>query len=151
MTGGTYLATTGRWSWPAAVIGTLFALGPAAVIFGKHIDKLTFDDAKGVATLPVRLGAPVSRRCVQLMIILQYLSAGALVVIGWLPWSTLIVVAALPRARLLLEVYAHPAPPRCPEAFPVSAWPLWYVAFAFSHARLFGMLLILGLVAAWLT
>jgi 1,4-dihydroxy-2-naphthoate octaprenyltransferase len=151
MTGGTYLATTGQWSWLAAMIGTLFALGPAAVIFGKHLDKLTYDEAKGIATLPVRLGAPVSRRCVQVMIALQYLSTGALVVIGWLPWSTLIVVAALPKARQLLQVYAHPAPTRCPEGYPESAWPLWYVAFAFSHTRLFGMLFLLGLVAAWLT
>jgi 1,4-dihydroxy-2-naphthoate octaprenyltransferase len=150
MTGGSYLAAAGQWSWPAAAIGTLLAFGPAAVIFGKHIDKLAFDKAKGIATLPVRLGAPVSRRCVQVMVVLQYVATGGLVMIGWLPWSTLIVAVGLLKARKLLEIYSIPAPMHCPQDYPESAWPLWYVAFAFSHTRLFSVLFILGLVLAWL-
>ena len=56
MVAGTGHAATGSWDWQLAAVGLCFALGPTTVIFGKHIDKLVFDEEKGVRTLPVRLG-----------------------------------------------------------------------------------------------
>ena len=48
------------------------------------------------------------------------------------------------------RVALHPAMTICtssaPPELPAGIWPLWYVALAFSHARVFGMLLILGLL-----
>jgi 1,4-dihydroxy-2-naphthoate octaprenyltransferase len=148
MTGGTYLVSTGSWSWEVAVVGTVFALGPTTVIFGKHIDKLPFDQAKGVTTLPVRLGAKRSRRCVHVMVIMQYLVTGALVISGALPWPVVAIALALPKAWRMLRVYNHEPPKECPPEFPETAWPLWYVAFAFDHTRAFGLLFLLGLCAA---
>jgi 1,4-dihydroxy-2-naphthoate octaprenyltransferase len=147
MTGGTFLVSTGTWSWEVAAIGTVFALGPTAVIFGKHIDKLSFDEAKGIATLPVRLGERASRRWVRIMTILQYCATGALVAMGWLPWPVLGVALALPKAWRMYHVYTLDAPAECPPEYPETAWPLWYVAFAFDHTRAFGLLFLLGLCA----
>lgn len=146
MTGGTYLAMTGDWSWPVALIGTVYALAPTAVIFGKHIDKLEFDAAKGVATLPVRLGEATSLRWIRYMTWLQYLSLPVLVLAGWLPVTIAVVLFAVPAAIKLLQVCAAPRPERPPEDYPAGAWPLWYVAFAFAHARIFGLLFLLGLL-----
>jgi len=147
MTGGAYLVSTGNWSWKVAVVGTVFALGPTTVIFGKHIDKLPFDQAKGVATLPVRLGAHASLLAVRIMTILQYVATVALVIIGSLPWPVLAIALALPKAWRMVHVYSQDAPSECPPEFPETAWPLWYVAFAFDHTRAFGLLFLLGLCA----
>ena len=149
MTGGTYLVTTGIWDWQVALIGTVYALAPTAVIFGKHVDKLEFDAAKGVKTLPVRLGAQRSLSWIVAMTWLQYLSLLILVAIGWLPWTVVAVGLALPAARRLIRACGEPRPNVCPPDYPESAWPLWYVAFAFGHARRFGLLFLMGLLLAW--
>ena len=149
MTGGTYLVTTGSWDWGVALIGTVYALAPTAVIFGKHVDKLEFDEAKGVRTLPVRLGAQRSLGWIVAMTVLQYLALPVLMLAGALPWTALIVALALPDARRLIRTCRAPRPESCPDGYPPSAWPLWYVAFAFAHARSFGLLFLLGLLMAW--
>jgi 1,4-dihydroxy-2-naphthoate octaprenyltransferase len=149
MTGGTYLVMTGGWDWQVALIGTVYALAPTSVIFGKHVDKIEFDAAKGVKTLPVRLGARRSLNWIVAMTWLQYLSLPVLVFAGWLPWTVIVVCLALPAARRLVRACAESRPDACPPDYPESAWPLWYVAFAFSHARSFGLLFLLGLLVAW--
>ncbi|MGE0624028.1 MAG: sulfatase-like hydrolase/transferase [Pseudomonadales bacterium] len=148
MVGGTDYAATGTWHWSVAVVGLLYAIGPTLVIFGKHIDKLDFDRAKGVATLPVRLGAVRARRWVRAMLVLQYLGVPIVVLLGWLPWPALLVLLALPKARRTWQVYGAPAPDTPPAGYPQSAWPLWYVAFAFDHTRLWSLLLLVGLCLA---
>ncbi len=150
LTGGTYLASTGIWSWNAALIATVYALGPTAVIFGKHLDKLDFDAAKGVRTMPVRLGPGASRGTMIAMLALQYLGVICLVVTARAPWSLLAVLLALPAAFRLARVLQREPPAVCPDDYPENIWPLWYTAFAFAHTRNFGLLLLLGLLAAWL-
>jgi len=150
MCGGTYLVSTGAWSWGAALVGTVYALAPTAVIFGKHVDKLPFDDARGVRTLPVRLGMERSRVWIVAMTVLQYLSLPVLIVSGVLPWTVLVVLLAVPDAHRLIVTCLRPPPAERPEGYPPSAWPLWYVAFAFAHARSFGLFFITGLLLACL-
>jgi 1,4-dihydroxy-2-naphthoate octaprenyltransferase len=149
MCGGTYLVTTGHWDWGVALAGTVYALAPTAVIFGKHVDKLDFDARKGVRTLPVRLGAERSRRWIVGMTVVQYLAVPGLIAAGILPWTVLLVLLAVPDARRLVSTCRRERPVTCPEGYPASAWPLWYVAFAFAHARSFGLLFLLGLLLAW--
>jgi 1,4-dihydroxy-2-naphthoate octaprenyltransferase len=144
MVGGTAFATTGIWDWRVAVIGTVFALGPTTVIFGKHIDKLVFDREKGVATLPVRLGEVRARAWVQRMLAAEYLLTGALVMLGWLPWPVLLTLLILPRAFSTWRVFSRPAPSAAPADFPAAAWPLWFSAYAFDHTRWFGLLFLTG-------
>ena len=126
----------------------LFATGPTLVIFGKHIDKLEFDAAKGVATLPVRLGEARARRWVAVMTLAQYPLLLGLVATGTLPWPTLILLLSLPGALRLVRMVGAPRPRECPEDWPEEAWPLWFVAAAFQHARETALLLLLGLLVA---
>jgi len=150
MTGGTYLVTTGSWDDSVALIGTVFALGPTSVIFGKHIDKAGFDRDKGVYTLPVRLGERTSRYVVIAMLIVQYASIPVFALFHLLPWTVLLAWLAFPRAWRAARVYSVPAPAGCPPGYPASAWPLWYVSHAFVHARAFGLYFLGGLLLAWL-
>ncbi len=144
MVAGTGQASSGSWDWQLAAIGLCFALGPTAVIFGKHIDKLTFDAAKGVRTLPVRLGDARARAWVRGMLVAQYASTLALIAVGWLPWPVLLVLLALPRARQSWAVFSRPMPASPPDSFPAAAWPLWFSAYAFDHTRWFGALFLTG-------
>jgi 1,4-dihydroxy-2-naphthoate octaprenyltransferase len=57
----------------------------------------------------------------------------------------LIVLLAGKRLWLALRMLAKPRPTQPPPGFP--AWPTWFSAFAFNHNRMFGGLLILGLIA----
>ena len=150
MVAGTGQAATGIWDWQVAAIGFSFALGPTTVIFGKHIDKLSFDLDKGVRTLPVRLGERRARAWVCWMFIAQYLTAALLVMLGWLPWTVLLVCLALPRMARCWQVFSHPAPDKPPAEFPASAWPLWFSAYAFDHTRWFGILFLAGYCMSFL-
>ncbi len=151
MTGGSYLAASGTWSAWAASIGAVYALAPTAVIFGKHIDKYAFDREKGVRTLPVRLGAARARQLVIAMLVLPYIAIPALVILARLPTPSLLAMIALPDAIRAIRVYRHAPPDACPQDYPAEAWPLWYSAFAFVHARSFGIYLLAGLIVAWLS
>lgn len=148
MVGGTAFAATGVWDWRIALIGTVFALGPTSVIFGKHIDKSGFDRDKGVRTLPVRLGDARARRWVQGMLAAQYLLTLLLVILGWLPWPVLLVLLAWPRLASAWKTFSQPAPSRPPADFPRGAWPLWFSAYAFDHTRWFSLLLLAGFCLA---
>lgn len=150
MTGGSYLAATGTWSGSVALIGAIQALPATTVIFGKHIDKLSFDAAKGVRTLPVRLGPARARDVMTTMLALPYVCVPTLVTFGRLPWTALVVFAALPQAIRAIRVFRIGPPAACPPGYPSDVWPLWYSAFAFTHARGFGLFLLAGLLAAWI-
>ncbi len=145
MIGGTYLAVTDSWSHQAGVLGLLCALGPSAVILGKHIDKRELDLATGVYTLPVRLGDGHARTLTIGAIWLQLFGIVIAVAAGWLPWPVLISLAVVPQALRCTEIYRRPAPQTPPEVYPEGIWPLWFAAYAFRFARTFGLLLLVGL------
>jgi 1,4-dihydroxy-2-naphthoate polyprenyltransferase len=56
----------------------------------------------------------------------------------------LIVFLALKRLILVVGVHTKPRPIEAPKGYP--AWPTWFSGFAFHHNRLFGSLLLLGLL-----
>ncbi len=150
MTGGSYLVASGVWSPWVAAIGAIYALAPTTVIFGKHIDKRAFDEAKHVRTLPVRLGSARARHVAVVMLVLPYVAILMLVALERLPWPSLLALFALPDAIRATGVFRRAPPDACPPDYPAAAWPLWYSAFAFVHARNFGLYLLAGLAAAWL-
>lgn len=147
MVGGTYLTTTGSWSWDAAIASLPYALSASTVIFGKHIDKLASDEAKRIRTLPVLIGERAARSIAVAMLLLQYALVGLLVYRGIVGPVVLCVLLALPRCVRVVQAYLSPRPAAPPPEMPAGIWPLWFVALAFWHARLFGMLLIGGLIA----
>ncbi len=137
MVGGTCYVVSGTWNEDVIWLGLLYALGPTAVLFGKHIDKLEFDAAKGVRTLPVLLGESLARRCVQAMLITQYLGCVLLVVTGREHWILLLVFLATPFLVRQLRNFSRTKPTQRPQEFPENLWPLWFAPNAFAHTRRF--------------
>lgn len=147
MIGGGYYVLSGEWSWGAVVAGLPYALGVTAVLFAKHIDKHDNDTERGIKTLPVIIGARPARGLVLVMVASQYAIVVGLVVLGGFGWPILAALGAAPLLRYLVKVFTHEAPDTPPEGYPESAWPLWYVSFAFVHNRRFGALYVVGLAA----
>jgi 1,4-dihydroxy-2-naphthoate octaprenyltransferase len=145
MIAGTYFVTTGQapgWVFAASLP---YALLVTVVLFGKHIDKLEADAAKGIHTLPVLLGETQARTVAQGLVLAFFAVMAILVLTGTLGVWTLATFAALPRALQVMKTFRTPKPAQAPPGYPL--WPLWYVAWAFVLTRLAGVLFALGLVA----
>lgn len=141
---GTYYATAGTlpgWVWLASAP---YAILVASVLIGKHIDKISYDSAQHVRTLPVMLGESRALLLNEALMVLFYVITAVLVVAGVIGFWALIVVAALPLLMRTLKLYSTPKPAAPPRGYPV--WPLWYVSGAFVHTRRAGALLVLGLI-----
>jgi 1,4-dihydroxy-2-naphthoate octaprenyltransferase len=144
MIGGTYYVTTGGFAPWVLVASLPYALLVTTVLFGKHIDKLEADTAKGIRTLPVILGRERSLFLTQEMLVLFFVFVTVLVLTGTLGVWTLLVFGAVPRLLQVLRVFNQPKPAQAPAGYPL--WPLWYVAWAFLVTRRAGGLLVLGLL-----
>lgn len=146
MVGGGYFVITGAWSSHVAVASLAYALGPTAVLFGKHVDKLEADQAKGIRTLPVILGERVSRACVMAMFVGQLAVIVWLVVDGYFTPAMLIALLPAPWLRRVWQVYREPRPEAPPDDLPDGVWPLWFVAAAFWYTRRFGAFFVVALL-----
>jgi 1,4-dihydroxy-2-naphthoate polyprenyltransferase len=130
--------------WYVALAGIPFGLSVASINIGKHIDKSEDDRKKGVGTFPVRAGEKFARYINQAAVVLTYLVIVYLVVVHYFTPIMLIVFFAGKRALLVLGVLTKPRPVEPPKEWP--GWPTWFSGFAFYHNRMFGGLLILGLI-----
>ncbi len=130
----------------AAVVVNATGIAVLAVLMGKHIDKLPWDETAGVRTLPVMLGERRARIVTDALMIGFYAVLVACVLVDALPWPVLVAFAALPLLVRALKALGRPRPERPPRGFPV--WPLWFAAFAFTHTRRAGALLVIGLAVA---
>lgn len=146
MVGGGYYVIAGTWDWMVAISSLAYALGPTTVLFGKHIDKLSQDKAKGIRTMPVLLGEKAARAAVLVMIALMYLMVVSLVITGYFSPVMLIVLLALYTIPRVWSMYRLPKPAEAPASLESGIWPLWFSAIAFYHNRAYGLLLMLGLV-----
>jgi 1,4-dihydroxy-2-naphthoate octaprenyltransferase len=146
MIAGTYYAATGSVPWQVWPASIPYGLLCTAVLMGKHIDKLPWDEAAGVRTLPVMLGERRARTATAGLMVAFYVAVVACVVAGALPWPALASFGALPLLRRALRALGRPRPERPPRGFPV--WPLWFAAFCFTHTRRAGALLVAGLAVA---
>jgi 1,4-dihydroxy-2-naphthoate octaprenyltransferase len=147
MVGGGYYVITGHVSADVIIASLPSALAATTVLFGKHIDKLDADAAKGIRTMPVLLGETNARYATIGMLTLQYLLVLYLVLTGAFSWLLLTVLLAGQWYWRALRAYSHPRPAAPPPEYPPNVWPLWYAAFAFQHTRRFGMLFLVGLLA----
>jgi 1,4-dihydroxy-2-naphthoate polyprenyltransferase len=146
MVGGGYYVITGAWSWMVALASLPYALGPTAVLFGKHIDKLEEDKVKGIHTLPVIIGEKAARYTVLGMITAQYLAVAYLVLVGYFSPFVMIVFLSLYTIPRVYGVYKNPKPLQAPTNYPPDTWPLWFSATSFYYNRSFGLLLLVGLI-----
>jgi 1,4-dihydroxy-2-naphthoate octaprenyltransferase len=119
-------------------------LGVTTVIFGKHIDKLDMDMAKGIHTLPVVIGEKASRYAVLAMMIAAYLITFYLIAVKFFTPVLLIVLLALPTFLRIYPKFLQPKPKARPEG--QIGWPLYFVGYAFVNNRKFGSLFMFGLL-----
>ena len=146
MIAGTYYSAIGTVPWRVWIAGLPYGLLCTAVLMGKHIDKLPWDEAAGVRTLPVMLGEARARVVTEALMIGFYVAVVASVIVDALPWPALASFGAVPLLARALRALRRPRPERPPRGFPV--WPLWFAAFAFTHTRRAGALLVAGLAIA---
>lgn len=149
MVGGTYYAGVGSLPWQVLLASLPYGLLCTAVLMGKHTDKIPYDEPLGIRTLPVILGADRARVATLGLMAGFYLLVGVSVLVGALPWPSLLVLAALPRLVKVWPYFRKPPPDEPPPGFPV--WPLWYAALAWLHTRQAGALLVIGLGLGVLT
>jgi 1,4-dihydroxy-2-naphthoate octaprenyltransferase len=144
MIGGGYYVLTHQWNWNVVIASLPYVLGVTTVIFGKHIDKLDMDKAKGIHTLPVVLGEKLSRYAVLVMMIAPYLFTVYLIAVKFFTPVMLIVFLALPTFLQIYPRFLLPKPARRPEG--QAGWPLYFVGYAFYNNRKFGSLFMFGLL-----
>jgi 1,4-dihydroxy-2-naphthoate polyprenyltransferase len=143
MIAGTYFVATGTlpgWVW---VDSLPYAILVTTVLFGKHIDKISADTAKGIRTLPVILGETRARWVAQVLMIAFYPIVIGSALIGWIGPFVMIVILGVPLLLQVLRQFSVPRPETPPQSY--VGWPLWFVGGAFIHTRRAGGLLILGL------
>jgi len=144
MIGGTYYVATGTlpgWVWVASLP---YAILVTTVLFGKHIDKISADSAKGIRTLPVILGESLARRTAQALMIAFYPIVVGAALAGWIGPFVLLALLGIPRLLEVLGQFSKPRPESPPHSY--VGWPLWFVGGAFIHTRRAGGLLIVGLL-----
>lgn len=146
MVGGSYFVVTGEWSNEVALASLAYALGPTAVLFGKHTDKLSFDSDKGIKTLPVLLGEKLSRRVTVALLLAQYPVIAYLVYTGFFHPVMLVTFASMLSLKRVFEVFANPRPSRAPSSLPDGVWPLWFVGVAFWFTRRYSAFFLIGLL-----
>jgi len=131
--------------WNVALAGIPFGLSVASINVGKHIDKMLDDRARGVGTFPVRAGQTFARYVNIAAIVLAYAVVIYLVVTGYFSTAMLLVLFAAQRALYAVMVLSKPRPEGPPKGFE-AFWPTWFSGFCFYHNRMFGGLLILGVL-----
>ena len=146
MVGGSYFVITGTWSNEVALASLAYALGPTAVLFGKHTDKLEFDRVKGIRTLPVILGEGLSRKVTVGLLLAQYPVIAYLVYVGFFHPVMLISFASMFSLKRVFQVFARPRPEVAPPDLPAGVWPLWFVGVAFWFTRRYSGFFLLGLI-----
>lgn len=151
MIGGGYYVITQNLDWsrliPVIIASLPYALGTTMVIFGKHIDKLDADKAKGIRTLPVLMGERAARYFTLVMMALQYVLVGYLILSGFFSPVLLVVLFGLTAAPGAVKLFSRPRPAECPPDYRQDVWPLYFVASAFVHNRQFGMWYLVGMIA----
>lgn len=146
MVAGGFFVITGHWNWNVAIASLPYALGPTTVLFGKHIDKLDQDQAKGIHTLPVILGEKIARYTVLVMMALMYLLIGYLILIGYFSPVMAIILVGLTSLPGVWAMYKAPKPKEEPASLPKGVWPLYFSAASFGHNRRYGTFFLIGLI-----
>jgi 1,4-dihydroxy-2-naphthoate polyprenyltransferase len=144
MVGGTYYAAVGHLPGTVVLASIPYALLCTAVLMGKHVDKIPWDEPDGTATLPVLLGERRARTLTRALMVAFYPLVGLLVALGTIPVLSLVCLLGLFRLAKVWGQFGRPKPDAPPDDFPI--WPLWFAALAFVHTRRAGGLLVLGML-----
>ena len=145
MVGGTYYAAVGNLPWEIVLASLPYALLCTAVLMGKHIDKIPWDEPDGTRTLPVIIGERRARGLTRAMMAAFYPLIAILAALGTVPILSLVCVVGVVKLVQVWKPFLAVKPDAPPEGFPI--WPLWFAALAFVHTRLAGGVLVLGMFA----
>lgn len=145
MVGGTYYAAAGTIGWKVFAASVPYGLLCTTVLMGKHIDKIPWDSAEGIHTIPVILGETRARAVTRGLMIAYFVSIAAVVAVRAVSVFALATLFAIPLLVKVFKVFGKPRPETPPERWPI--WPLWFAAWAFVLTRRAGALFVLGLVA----
>src|SRR5947208_5613989 len=88
MVGGTYYAAVGHLPWQVLAASIPYGLLCTAVLMGKHVDKLPWDEAEEIHTLPVILGERRARAATRGLMAAFYATVVVDVAVGALPWPS---------------------------------------------------------------
>lgn len=148
MIGGGYYVLAHKWDWNVVLASTPYVLGVTTVIFGKHIDKISVDRAKGIHTLPVVIGEKAARMINLAMMILPYFVTAYLIWVRFFTPVMAIVLFALPTLMKVYPALLKPKPAERPADFPdgQGGWPLYFAPMGFWNNRSFGGLFMFGLL-----
>jgi 1,4-dihydroxy-2-naphthoate octaprenyltransferase len=146
MVGGSYFVITGTWSNEVAIASLAYALGPTAVLFGKHTDKIDFDRQKKIRTLPVILGESLSRKVTVALLLAQYPVIASLVYSGFFHPVMLVTFGSIFSLKRVFQIFSRPRPDSPPPDFPDDVWPLWFVGVTFWFTRRYSGFFLLGLI-----
>lgn len=152
MIAGGFYAISGVWSWGAVAASIPYSLATVTVIFGKHIDKRIEDKEKHIYTVPVLLGETVSRYIILILMALQYILPVLFIFLvpRYFSWPILLVfitplLIKKEDRKMIWSILTHPRPTEVP-AEAKDMWPLWNVAAAMMHTRIYGGVLALAMI-----
>ena len=95
MVGGTYYAAVGNLPWEIVLASLPYALLCTAVLMGKHIDKIPWDEPDGTRTLPVIIGERRARALTRAMMVAFYPLIAILAAMGTVPILSLVCVVGV--------------------------------------------------------
>jgi 1,4-dihydroxy-2-naphthoate polyprenyltransferase len=142
MVGGSFFVLAGSIPTFIYLASIPYALLVTTVILGKHVDKLSVDQTKGIHTLPVLLGKETALRLVKILIVIFYLTVMLESLWGIIPGASLLALLSIPRANQVWQILKQPKPKEAPLDWPI--WPLWYVGWCFHLVRLAGIWMLAG-------
>ncbi len=86
------------------IVGIPIGLMVAAILHANNVRDIESDRAVNKRTLAVLLGLRAARWEYRLLVIGAYVAVGVLIVIGWMPITTLLVLLTLPEALRLIRI-----------------------------------------------
>lgn len=142
MTLGAYIVQTGSFSWIPVILSIPFGLLIDAILHANNIRDINFDGKFGVKTLPILIGENASKKFYYLLISGAYLSIIVFVALGFLPWTSLLVLLTLPIGIKLMKMIS--SIPQEPQArFELGTQTIVMTA---QFNMQFGLMVIIGLL-----
>ena len=95
---GTTFATISEYYYPALVLALPIGLITVAILHVNNTRDIESDRAAGIRTLAMLLGLKASVQLYAFEVLFPFVAVIATIMCGWLPWYSVIVLFALPKA-----------------------------------------------------
>ena len=96
---GTTYATISEYYYPALVLALPIGLITVAILHVNNTRDIESDRAAGIRTLAMLIGLKASVQLYAFEVLFPFVAVIATICCGWLPWYSLIVLLAFPKAR----------------------------------------------------